>query len=453
MIAQNPLKTGHSSPFYGKSWIDFKGREATVRQTWELRISGNFDRFMKNIGRNPLSFAVGLLIAACWLFTAQTHAATPGAAVVKKVVGTATYTDAKGGGPLKEADVLLQGATITTGAGSYVDLDMGVNGNALRVEADSSLTLTKLDFTRAGEVIVNTEVDVKKGSAVANVVNKLSKASKYEIKTPAGVAGIRGTVLRAGTTRIVCLIGRIEFRPTAGGGVQLVITGGTGVQAGNNNVVKATTVETTGLARSACSLTANTLSTLVTQAVQQFTAAIAAEAATEAGKTGGNASAEAAAVAKTVLAALVQEVQQAAAQAPPAVREAVQKAAASLQTNTDAVGATAAATAAAAAVVNNGGNAQQAKAAANQAAQQAAPTNQGAAQQAANAVSVAAINTAIQARTDGSGSGSTATLVNTTPPAVAPPPAPGPGPNNQPAPNTTPATTTTTTFISPTVGK
>lgn len=411
---------------------------------------------MKNIGRNPLSFAMGLLLAACWLFTAQTRAATPGAAVVKKVVGTATYADAKGGGPLKESDTLLQGTTITTGAGSYVDLDMGLNGNALRVEADSSLTLTKLDFIRAGEVIVNTELDVKRGSTVANVVNKLSKASKYEVKTPAGVAGIRGTVLRATTTRIVCLVGRVEFRPTAGGGVELVITGGTGVNAGDNQVVKATTVEATGIAQSACSLTANTLAaTLVTQAVQQFTAAIAAEAATEAAKTGGNASAEAAAVAKTVLAALVQEVQQAAAQAPPAAKAAVQQAVATLQTNTDAVGATAAATAAAAAVVNNGGNAQQAKAAANQAAQQAAPTNQGAAQQGANAVSVVAIGVAIQARADGTGSGSTASLVNNTPPAVAPPPAPAPapGPNPTPPPNTTPATTTTTTFVSPNVGK
>ena len=155
---------------------------------------------MKNFGRNPLLALGGTLVAALWLFTSTAQAASPGAAQVKKVVGTATYTDAKGGGPIKEGDILMQGATITTGAGSYVDLDMGVNGNALRVEADSTLTLNKLDYTRAGEVIVNTELEVKKGSTVANVVNKLSKASKYEIKTAAGVAGIRGTCLEATTT-------------------------------------------------------------------------------------------------------------------------------------------------------------------------------------------------------------------------------------------------------------
>ncbi len=164
---------------------------------------------MKNFGRNPILSFGSLLLAAVWLFTATAQAASPGAAQVKKVVGKADYTDAKGGGALKEGDILFQGATITTGAGSYVDLFLGVNGDSLRVEADSTLSLNKLDYTKAGETIVNTQLDVTKGAVVANVVNKLSKASKYEIKTPAGVAGIRGTVLRAGTARIVCLVCRV----------------------------------------------------------------------------------------------------------------------------------------------------------------------------------------------------------------------------------------------------
>ena len=373
---------------------------------------------MKNFGRNPLLALGGTLVAALWLFTSTAQAASPGAAQVKKVVGTATYTDAKGGGPIKEGDILMQGATITTGAGSYVDLDMGVNGNALRVEADSTLTLNKLDYTRAGEVIVNTELEVKKGSTVANVVNKLSKASKYEIKTPAGVAGIRGTVLRAGTTRIVCLIGTVSFVPVAGGGVQLVIKGGAGFSVGNAAVQNAPAVETTGLARTTVQLTSNTLANMVSQVVQQFTAAIAAEAAKEAGKAGGEAgataaAAEAAAVAKTVLAQLVAEVKLAAAAADPKVAAVVQQAATQLSANADAVGATAAASAAAAAVVNNGGNATQAKAAATQAAQQATadPT---VAQKAANNVTTGAINQAIQAKTQGGTANVTETLVNNT---------------------------------------
>ena len=80
---------------------------------------------MKNFGRNPILAFGSLLLAAVWLFTATAQAASPGAAQVKKVVGAVTYTDAKGGGPLKEGDILFQGASITTGAGSYVDLFLG----------------------------------------------------------------------------------------------------------------------------------------------------------------------------------------------------------------------------------------------------------------------------------------------------------------------------------------
>ncbi|KAF0179252.1 MAG: cell wall surface anchor family protein [Limisphaerales bacterium] len=353
---------------------------------------------MKNFGRNPILSFGGVLLAALWLLTAAAEAATPGAAQVKKVVGTATYTDARGNGPIKEGDILMQGATITTGAGSYVDLDMGINGNALRVEADSTLVLNKLDYTKAGETIVNTQLEVKKGAAVANVINKLSKASKYEIKTPAGVAGIRGTVLRAGATRIVCLIGRVEFR-TVNGQLQLVI-GGTAVTVGGG-VVKAATVETTGLARTATSLTTNTqASGMVSNVVQQFTAALAAEAATEAGKAGGNSAAAAAQAAKAIMAELVQAVQEAAAQAPPAVRAAAQAAAANLAQKSEVVQATAAASAAAAATVANGGTVQQAKQAAQQAANQST-SNQTVANAAANNVTTGAINQAVQNRNQG----------------------------------------------------
>lgn len=360
---------------YGKSWIDFEPPPDTLPQTWELSKLGNRNWFMKNFGRNPIFPFGSVLLAALWLFTATAQAATPGAAQVKKVVGKADFTDAKGGGQIKEGDILMQGATIITGAGSYVDLFLGVNGDSLRVEADSTLTLNKLDYTKGVETVINTELDVKKGAAVANVVKKLSKASKYEIKTPAGVAGIRGTVLRAGATRIVCLVGRVEFRPVAGGGFQLVI-GGTAVSVGGTGVVKATSVETTGIARSACALTANTqAANVVAASVQQFTAALAGEAAAEAGKAGGNTAQAAAQAARAIVAELIREVQQAAASAPPEIRAAAQAAVAALQQRTEAIQTTAAATAAASAVVENGGNAQQAQQAARDAAQQST-TNQ-----------------------------------------------------------------------------
>lgn len=314
----------------------------------------------------------GALLAAMWLFATAAQAATPGAALVKKVVGKADYTDARGGGPVKEGDILMAGATITTGAGSYVDLDMGVNGNALRVEADSTLALNKLDYTRAGDTVVNTEIEVKKGSSVSNVINKLSKASKYEIKTAAGVAGIRGTVVGASATTIHCLVGTISFVPTAGGGVAIVINGGSKFTAGALAAVKAGTAETSRLAQSATGVTANVAAAQVGNTIKQFTAAIAADAATAAGKTGGDAAAAKAAsdTAKAVMADLLAAINQAAANASPEVKAAIQAVAANLNQNAEQNTASAAATAAGVAVKVNGGSDTAAKAAANTAAGQ-----------------------------------------------------------------------------------
>ena len=324
---------------------------------------------MKYSGRRSLFTIGSAVLAAAWLFAINTvQAASPGAAVVKKVVGTATYTDARGGGAIKENDILFQGATITTGAGSYVDLDLGVNGNALRVEADSTLALNKLEYTKAITTVTDTQVEVKKGSAVSNVINKLSKASKYEIKTPAGVAGIRGTVVRASGIRITCLIGTIQFTPVAGGGVMITINGGNAFSPGALAAVKAGAAETGGLAKTATQLTANAAAAQVAQVVQQFTAALAADAAAEAAKTGGSASAAAANAAKAAIAELVQAVTDAAAQASPQMKAAIQAVAQTLTQNSESMTANAAASGAGIGVKVTGGTDAQASAAANSAA-------------------------------------------------------------------------------------
>lgn len=324
---------------------------------------------MKYSGRRSLFTIGSAVLAAAWLFAINTvQAASPGAAVVKKVVGTATYTDARGGGAIKENDILFQGATITTGAGSYVDLDLGVNGNALRVEADSTLALNKLEYTKAITTVTDTQVEVKKGSAVSNVINKLSKASKYEIKTPAGVAGIRGTVVRSSVIRITCLIGTIQFTPVAGGGVMITINGGNAFSPGALAAVKAGAAETGGLAKTATQLTANAAAAQVAQVVQQFTAALAADAAAEAAKTGGSASAAAANAAKAAIAELVQAVTDAAAQASPQMKAAIQAVAQTLTQNSESMTANAAASGAGIGVKVTGGTDAQASAAANSAA-------------------------------------------------------------------------------------
>jgi len=383
---------------------------------------------MKFFSLNRYASLVGALSAALWFFAAPTQAATPGAAEVKKVVGTANYTDATGGGPIKEGQILMAGATITTGAGSYVDLDLKVNGNALRVEADSTLAINKLEFTKAIDVVVNTEVQVTKGAVVANVINKLSKASKYEIKTPAGVAGIRGTALRASTIRITCLIGTISFVPTLGGGAAVVITGGNAFAPGTPAVVKAPAAETSGLAKAATQLTANAVTAQVTQVIQQFTAALAADAAVEAAKAGGNSAAAATAAAnsaKAVVAELVQAVREVAAQAAPQVQVNIQLVVTTLTRNSESLTANAAAAGAGIGVKVVGGTDAQAQAASSSAAT-AVTSNQ--------AVVNQAVNQAKPSITVAQPNQNPTVVVDNRPPPPAPAPAPGQGQGPGPAP-------------------
>jgi len=243
-----------------------------------------------------------------------------------------------------------------------------VNGNALRVEADSTLALNKLEYTKAITTVTDTQVEVKKGSTVANVINKLSKASKYEIKTPAGVAGIRGTCVSAGVTRITCLIGVIQFTPVAGGGVIITINGGNAFSPGALAAVKAGAAETSGLAKTATQLTANAAAAQVGQVVQQFTAALAADAAADAAKKGGDASAASANAAKAAIADLLAAVNAAAASASPEVKAAIQAVAQNLNQNSESMTANAAASGAGIGVKVAGGSDAQASAAANSAA-------------------------------------------------------------------------------------
>lgn len=145
--------------------------------------------------------------------------AVPGRAEVIKVIGKATVTKASGGSgqTITQGMVLGTGDTINTGAGSTVDLNLGLNGDFLRVDPDSSLTISNLDIANVAERTVNTQLNVNRGGITGNVVNKLSLASKYEVKSASGVAGIRGTVYSVtlkpdGTVaRIVVTSGTVTF--------------------------------------------------------------------------------------------------------------------------------------------------------------------------------------------------------------------------------------------------
>jgi hypothetical protein len=152
-------------------------------------------------------FGLVAVIAATALpaiLCAQTH---QGKAEVRAVKGNAMFST--GGAPwipLKTGTVLGSGATVKTGPGSVVDLFLGNSAGTVRVTENTTLALDKLALTDTGaDTVVEVQLNVPEGTILGNV-NKLSAASKYEIKVPNGVAGIRGTKYRISSTSYIVLL-------------------------------------------------------------------------------------------------------------------------------------------------------------------------------------------------------------------------------------------------------
>lgn len=118
-----------------------------------------------------------------------------GQALIVSVTGQASYTDASGQFvPLKPDMKLDPGATIKTGANSSVVVFLTNNKAQFTVDASTTVTVNKLTATRTGaDEVSETDLEVKDGK-ITGSVKKLSKASTFNVKTPVGVAGIRGTV-------------------------------------------------------------------------------------------------------------------------------------------------------------------------------------------------------------------------------------------------------------------
>ena len=65
--------------------------------------------------------------------------------------------------------------------------------NVIRMEGDTVLAIDKLSISNTGvDAVSDTELDLRQGTIFGSV-KKLSAASQYLIKTPNGIAGVRGT--------------------------------------------------------------------------------------------------------------------------------------------------------------------------------------------------------------------------------------------------------------------
>jgi len=175
---------------------------------------------------------VACAIAVAMVSSLAAQTAMDGSAKVIRVKGPARFTTGNNvWQPLKVGAVLKPGTVVQTSteSGSYVDMVLG-DGNAalpasasavkftpfipnsfsysqgsassyqpsaeqnvVRIWENTALGIDKLTSTHTGaEVVTDTQLDLKAGRITGNV-KKMSAASKYEIKLPNGVAGIRGT--------------------------------------------------------------------------------------------------------------------------------------------------------------------------------------------------------------------------------------------------------------------
>lgn len=119
---------------------------------------------------------------------------------------------------LKVNQNLVPGAVIECGKRSEVNLFFFDIGSVVKVTESTTLSLDKLDFSKAfDETVVEVRLDLKSGTILGNV-KKLSAASKYEVKIPNGVCAIHGTEFRISANGVVYVLsGKVQMTYTLPG--------------------------------------------------------------------------------------------------------------------------------------------------------------------------------------------------------------------------------------------
>jgi len=166
--------------------------------------------------------AGGVALAMVTNLAAQTVKERTGQVV--RIKGDARYST--GNGQWQKLTVgtkLKSGALVQSAANSYVDIILGgvdyvpsrvaVGGalsyrpeaeqDVIRMWEDSVLGFDKLTTMNTGaDEITDTQLDLRAGR-ILGMVKKMPAASRYEIKLPNGVAGIRGTIYRISAAGVV----------------------------------------------------------------------------------------------------------------------------------------------------------------------------------------------------------------------------------------------------------
>jgi hypothetical protein len=151
--------------------------------------------FMK---RTHIIFACALALVLAGITTLRSaeEGQKEGKATVRSVHGKVEYLDNATWVPVKPNMKFAAGITIRTGADGTADISVNGTASAVRLTNNTTLqipTMTYVGSAREGDT--TTMLNLVTGSVLGNV-KKISANSRYEIMSPHGVAGIRGTDFR-----------------------------------------------------------------------------------------------------------------------------------------------------------------------------------------------------------------------------------------------------------------
>jgi hypothetical protein len=111
---------------------------------------------------------------------------------VAYVSGDAIVSAASGKRKLEVGEVLKEGDSIRTGTNGVVDFEWSPL-YAVRIRPDSEFTLNRATKVANSKEYYFTQLEVRRGSVVCDVsVRKMSKDSKFEVRSLGTILGVRG---------------------------------------------------------------------------------------------------------------------------------------------------------------------------------------------------------------------------------------------------------------------
>lgn len=156
------------------------------------KFSVKVESFMKAWWAGLMLAMVGLVIAIHALAADSLRVKSNQWVEVRRPIGQVIYSRGQTSQPVHNGMRLQSvGDTITTKQGSSVVLGIDVGTGFVKVSENTTITVQKLEIGNKGERI--TELLVRSGQVSLQVRRLTNDASRVEIKTPAGVAGVRGT--------------------------------------------------------------------------------------------------------------------------------------------------------------------------------------------------------------------------------------------------------------------